>query len=124
MRRGRSPSASIARSEIAARFATPLIKPSPFSPPSGCRTSISLAVAPAEEYPPSRSSCARRHADERLALQRNDVGDLAGSMTPEPRLASRGRAVVSQAMADPVADSLLEYRKAFPALEECVHFIS
>lgn len=27
-------------------------------------------------------------------------------------------------MADPVADSLLEYRKAFPALEECVHFIS
>ena len=27
-------------------------------------------------------------------------------------------------MADPVADSLLEYRKYFPALEECVHFIS
>jgi len=27
-------------------------------------------------------------------------------------------------MADPVADSLLEYRKAFPALEDCVHFIS
>ena len=27
-------------------------------------------------------------------------------------------------MADPVADSLLEYRKLFPALEECVHFIS
>src|SRR5689334_5923271 len=27
-------------------------------------------------------------------------------------------------MADPVADSLLEHRKAFPALEECVHFIS
>ncbi len=27
-------------------------------------------------------------------------------------------------MADPVADSLLEYRKHFPALEECVHFIS
>jgi len=27
-------------------------------------------------------------------------------------------------MVDPVADSLLEYRKAFPALEECVHFIS
>src|ERR1051325_844396 len=27
-------------------------------------------------------------------------------------------------MADPVADSLLEYRKQFPALEECVHFIS
>ena len=27
-------------------------------------------------------------------------------------------------MADPVADSLLEYRKSFPALEECVHFIS
>src|SRR3982750_537228 len=27
-------------------------------------------------------------------------------------------------MADPVADSLLEYRKAFPALENCVHFIS
>src|SRR5258708_29737805 len=27
-------------------------------------------------------------------------------------------------MADPVAESLLEYRKAFPALEECVHFIS
>jgi len=27
-------------------------------------------------------------------------------------------------MADPVADSLLEYRKRFPALEECVHFIS
>ena len=26
--------------------------------------------------------------------------------------------------ADPVADSLLEYRKEFPALEECVHFIS
>src|SRR5690349_17239117 len=32
--------------------------------------------------------------------------------------------MVSRAMADPVADSLLEYRKAFPALEECVHFIS
>src|SRR5215467_13451232 len=28
------------------------------------------------------------------------------------------------AMADPVADSLLEYRKQFPALEDCVHFIS
>jgi kynureninase len=27
-------------------------------------------------------------------------------------------------MTDPVADSLLEYRKHFPALEECVHFIS
>ncbi len=27
-------------------------------------------------------------------------------------------------MVDPVADSLLEYRKHFPALEECVHFIS
>ena len=27
-------------------------------------------------------------------------------------------------MADPLADSLLEYRKQFPALEECVHFIS
>jgi kynureninase len=27
-------------------------------------------------------------------------------------------------MADPVADSLLEYRTQFPALEECVHFIS
>ena len=27
-------------------------------------------------------------------------------------------------MSDPVADSLLEYRKQFPALEECVHFIS
>ncbi len=27
-------------------------------------------------------------------------------------------------MADPVADSLLEYRKLFPALEDCVHFIS
>jgi kynureninase len=27
-------------------------------------------------------------------------------------------------MADPVADSLLEHRKAFPALEHCVHFIS
>jgi kynureninase len=27
-------------------------------------------------------------------------------------------------MADPVADSLLEYRKKFPALEDCVHFIS
>jgi kynureninase len=27
-------------------------------------------------------------------------------------------------MADPVADSLLEYRAHFPALEECVHFIS
>ena len=27
-------------------------------------------------------------------------------------------------MADPVAESLLEYRKLFPALEECVHFIS
>src|SRR3954462_15969735 len=27
-------------------------------------------------------------------------------------------------MADPVADSLLEYRTKFPALEECVHFIS
>jgi kynureninase len=27
-------------------------------------------------------------------------------------------------MADPVADSLLEYRKQFPALENCVHFIS
>lgn len=27
-------------------------------------------------------------------------------------------------MADPIADSLLEYRKQFPALEECVHFIS
>ncbi|HEY3806801.1 MAG TPA: aminotransferase class V-fold PLP-dependent enzyme [Kofleriaceae bacterium] len=27
-------------------------------------------------------------------------------------------------MADPLADSLLEYRKHFPALEECVHFIS
>src|ERR1043165_2928144 len=27
-------------------------------------------------------------------------------------------------MADPIAESLLEYRKHFPALEECVHFIS
>jgi kynureninase len=27
-------------------------------------------------------------------------------------------------MTDPVADSLLEHRKQFPALEECVHFIS
>jgi kynureninase len=27
-------------------------------------------------------------------------------------------------MSDPVADSLLEYRKSFPALEECVHMIS
>lgn len=27
-------------------------------------------------------------------------------------------------MTDPVGDSLLEYRKHFPALEECVHFIS
>ena len=27
-------------------------------------------------------------------------------------------------MADPIAESLLEYRKQFPALEECVHFIS
>ena len=27
-------------------------------------------------------------------------------------------------MSDPVAESLLEYRKQFPALEECVHFIS
>jgi kynureninase len=27
-------------------------------------------------------------------------------------------------MADPLADSLLDYRKRFPALEECVHFIS
>ncbi len=27
-------------------------------------------------------------------------------------------------MADPVADSLLEYRSRFPALEQCVHFIS
>lgn len=27
-------------------------------------------------------------------------------------------------MADPIADSLLEHRKAFPALEDCVHFIS
>jgi kynureninase len=27
-------------------------------------------------------------------------------------------------MSDPVADSLLEYRKHFPALEDCVHFIS
>jgi kynureninase len=27
-------------------------------------------------------------------------------------------------MTDPVVDSLLEYRKLFPALEECVHFIS
>jgi kynureninase len=27
-------------------------------------------------------------------------------------------------MTDPVAESLLEYRKHFPALEECVHFIS
>ena len=27
-------------------------------------------------------------------------------------------------MADPIAESLLEYRKRFPALEECVHFIS
>jgi kynureninase len=27
-------------------------------------------------------------------------------------------------MADPIADSLLEYRKQFPALEDCVHFIS
>ena len=27
-------------------------------------------------------------------------------------------------MMDPVAESLLEYRKHFPALEECVHFIS
>src|SRR5580693_7822929 len=27
-------------------------------------------------------------------------------------------------MADALADSLLEYRKQFPALEECVHFIS
>src|SRR5882672_5372005 len=25
---------------------------------------------------------------------------------------------------DPIADSLLEYRKQFPALEDCVHFIS
>ncbi|NVB78721.1 MAG: aminotransferase class V-fold PLP-dependent enzyme [Kofleriaceae bacterium] len=27
-------------------------------------------------------------------------------------------------MADPIAESLLEYRKHFPALEECVHFVS
>src|SRR5262245_57839473 len=27
-------------------------------------------------------------------------------------------------MADPVADSLLEYRAQFPALEQCVHLIS
>jgi kynureninase len=27
-------------------------------------------------------------------------------------------------MTDPVADSLLEYRRQFPALEQCVHFIS
>jgi kynureninase len=27
-------------------------------------------------------------------------------------------------MADPIADSLLEYRKQFPALEDCVHLIS
>ena len=27
-------------------------------------------------------------------------------------------------MADPVAESLLEHRKLFPALESCVHFIS
>ena len=27
-------------------------------------------------------------------------------------------------MSDPVAESLLEYRKRFPALEDCVHFIS
>ncbi|HEY1556035.1 MAG TPA: aminotransferase class V-fold PLP-dependent enzyme [Kofleriaceae bacterium] len=27
-------------------------------------------------------------------------------------------------MSDPVAESLLEYRKLFPALEQCVHFIS
>jgi kynureninase len=27
-------------------------------------------------------------------------------------------------LADPIADSLLEYRKQFPALEDCVHFIS
>jgi kynureninase len=27
-------------------------------------------------------------------------------------------------MSDPVADSLLEYRKHFPALDDCVHFIS
>ena len=27
-------------------------------------------------------------------------------------------------MTDPVADSLLEHRKHFPALEECVHLIS
>src|SRR6184192_2978337 len=27
-------------------------------------------------------------------------------------------------MADPIAESLLEYRKHFPALEDCVHFIS
>src|SRR5215207_6794059 len=27
-------------------------------------------------------------------------------------------------MADPIAESLLEYRKHFSALEECVHFIS
>jgi len=27
-------------------------------------------------------------------------------------------------MSDPVAESLLEYRKLFPALDECVHFIS
>ena len=27
-------------------------------------------------------------------------------------------------MADPIADSLLEYRRLFPALDECVHFIS
>lgn len=27
-------------------------------------------------------------------------------------------------MADPVAESLLEYRKLFPSLEQCVHFIS
>src|SRR5580700_8249960 len=27
-------------------------------------------------------------------------------------------------MADPVADSLIEYRSRFPALEQCVHFIS
>src|SRR5947207_7706297 len=27
-------------------------------------------------------------------------------------------------MADPIAESLLEYRKHFPALEDCCHFIS
>ena len=27
-------------------------------------------------------------------------------------------------MADPVADSLLEYRERFPSLEQCVHLIS